>query len=89
MPAVWQTGFQYLLEDARKKKRQIEHLYLSQYCNDFIISLNRYADQMLYKAAGVCAREYGIAISDSGRLPAARRYRHIFCGVLVQYIGMG
>ncbi len=32
----------------------IEHLYLSQYRNDFIIFLNRYADQMLYKAAGVC-----------------------------------
>lgn len=44
---------------------------------------------MLYKAAGVCAREYGIAISDSGRLPVARYYRHIFCGVLVQYIGDG
>ena len=37
----------------------------------------------------VCAREYGIAISDSGRLPVARYYRHIFCGVLVQYIGDG
>lgn len=34
----------------------------------------------------VCAREYGIATSDSGRLPAARCYRHIFCGVLVQYV---
>ena len=47
-------AYQKLLEDVRKKKRQIEHLYLSQYRNDFIISLNRYADQMLYKAAGVC-----------------------------------
>ncbi|MEE8856115.1 MAG: hypothetical protein SOI52_05560 [Erysipelotrichaceae bacterium] len=28
----------------------------------------------------VCAREYGIAISNSGRLPAARYCRYIFCG---------
>lgn len=89
IPDYWTDGFERIIRNTKQNQDRVMHMYHSGLRNDFILSLNHFADQILFKAATLSAQDYGVQISESDKILVAHYYRYIFVGILVQYIEDG
>lgn len=89
IPDYWTDGFERIIRDTKQNRDRVSHMYHSALRNDFIVSLNDFADQILFRAATLSAQSYGVEISEKDKLLVAHYYRYIFVGILVQYIEDG